>query len=107
MVVFIPRQRDCLDRHRYTPAMSRFGPRQSDLFALPAAPAVAAQNPLAELLALLASLRETETPPWPDAAAAMAEERRALGLARLAGPEGEEVARAILRETERLLATAG
>ena len=40
------------------------------------------------------------------AAATMAEERRALGLARLAGPEGEQLAAAILQETERLLTAA-
>jgi hypothetical protein len=34
----------------------------------------------------------------------MAEELRALGLARRAGPEGEALAAAILAETERLLA---
>ena len=36
----------------------------------------------------------------------MAEERRALGLARLAGPEGERLAAAILEETERLFVAA-
>jgi hypothetical protein len=36
----------------------------------------------------------------------MAEERRALGLARLAGPEGERLAAAILEETERLFTEA-
>jgi hypothetical protein len=34
----------------------------------------------------------------------VAEEHRALGLARRAGPEGEALAAAFLAETERLLA---
>ena len=53
---------------------------------------------------MLSALRAAEHPPWPDAAAAMTEERRALGLARLAGAEGQTLAAAILQETERLLA---
>ncbi|MBV9783605.1 MAG: hypothetical protein JO264_07265 [Acidisphaera sp.] len=91
----------------YNPAMSRFALRQSDLFAsagsAPEAPPCA---PVDELTALLERLRTAERLPWPDAAAAMAEEQRALGLARLAGSEGERLAAAILRETERLLAAA-
>ncbi len=87
--------------------MRRFGPSQPDLFAPAAAPPVAPPSaPLDELAALLAQLRAAERLPWPDAAATMAEERRALGLARLAGAEGERLAAAILQETERLFAAA-
>lgn len=78
---------------------------QPDLFASDE-PAVLppALDPVAELAALLARLRAATAPPWPDAAAAMAEEHRILGLARQAGAEGSELAAAILDETERLLA---
>jgi len=87
--------------------MHRFGPSQPDLFASATTRAAApASAPLAELAALLATLRAAERLPWPDAAAAMAEERRALGLARLAGAEGERLAAAILQETERLFAAS-
>ena len=87
--------------------MRRFAPSQSDLFAPTATPAAAPiREPLAELVDLLGSLRSAKRLPWPDAAATMAEERRALGLARLAGAEGERLAAAILHETERLLAAA-
>jgi hypothetical protein len=94
-------------RFRYTAAMRRFAPTQADLFA----PAIAteappARAPLAELTDLLAGLRAAERLPWPDAAAAMVEEHRVLGLARLAGAEGERLAAAILEETERLFAAA-
>ncbi|MGH7103872.1 MAG: hypothetical protein ACREFJ_15910, partial [Acetobacteraceae bacterium] len=65
--------------------------------------APAAPDPVAELAALLARLREAADPPWPDAAAAMAEEHRVLGLAGQAGAEGRRLAAAILDETERLL----
>ncbi|MBV8616554.1 MAG: hypothetical protein JOY66_22655 [Acetobacteraceae bacterium] len=85
--------------------MTRFAGSQPDLFAAPA-PAAAPEAPedaLAELSALLARVRGAERPPWPDAAAA-AEEHRALGLARRAGPEGAAMAAAFLAETERLLA---
>jgi hypothetical protein len=85
--------------------MSRFDASHPDLFAPVARPETAAEPPpLDQLNALLAMLRSAEHLPWPDAAATMAEERRALGLARLAGPEGEALAAAILEETERLLA---
>jgi hypothetical protein len=40
--------------------------------------------------------------PWVDAAAAMAEEHRALWLARQAGGEGARLAAASFQETERL-----
>ncbi len=87
--------------------MHRFAPRQRDLFTPDETqPALPACEPLAELSALLANLRAAERLPWPDAAAAMAEERRALSLARMAGAEGEKIAAAILMETERLLAAA-
>jgi hypothetical protein len=93
-------------RARYARPMSRFGGSQPDLFAAPAPEAVpeTPKDPLAELAALLARVRGAERPPWPDAAAAVAEEHRALGLARRAGPEGEALAAAFLAETERLLA---
>jgi hypothetical protein len=87
--------------------MRRFAPSQSDLFASTATPVtVPTRAPLAELAELLGNLRSAERLPWPDAAATMAEERRALGLARLAGADGERLAAAILQETERLLAAA-
>jgi hypothetical protein len=87
--------------------MRRFAPSHSDLFAPTTTQAVApTRAPLDELADLLGSLRAADRLPWPDAAATMAEERRALGLARLAGPEGEQLAAAILQETERLLAVA-
>jgi hypothetical protein len=91
----------------YTVGMRRFAPSQSDLFASTATPAaMPTRAPLTELAELLACLRSAERLPWPDAAATMAEERRALGLARLTGTEGERLAAAILQETERLLAAA-
>jgi hypothetical protein len=91
-------------RCRYSSVMSRFGPRQPDLFAT-ARPAAAkpTRAPLDELTELLANVRAADRLPWPDAAAVMAEERRVLGLAQIAGPRGLELAAAILQETERLL----
>jgi hypothetical protein len=85
--------------------MIRFDASHPDLFAPAARQAPAAEPPpLDQLNDMLAMLRAADHLPWPDAAATMAEERRALGLARLAGPEGEALAAAILEETERLLA---
>lgn len=85
--------------------MSGFDASHPDLFARAARPAAAAEAPpLDQLNDLLAMLRSAETLPWPDAAATMAEERRALGLARFADAEGAALAAAILQETERLLA---
>jgi hypothetical protein len=87
--------------------MHRFAPSQSDLLAPTATPAaVPTRAPLAELAELRGSLRAAARLPGPAAAATRAEERRALGLARLAGEEGERLAAAILEETERLLAAA-
>ena len=89
--------------------MRRFAPSQAELFApaAPIAPPVRPTDPpLVELSALLARLRASERLPWPDAAATMAEELHVLGLARLAGAEGKQLAAAILDETERLLAAA-
>lgn len=84
--------------------MPRFAP-QPDLFAPSvAAPESPPTDPLDELRALLASLREADHMPWPDAAAAMAAELHVLGLARSAGAAGQELAASILQETERLLA---
>jgi hypothetical protein len=89
----------------YTLVMRRFALNQTDLFAPVAkAPTAPERSPIAELTNLLSDLRAAERLPWPDAAATMAEERRALGLARLAGAEGAGLAVAILQETERLLA---
>lgn len=87
--------------------MRQFAPSQSDLFASAETQTAApTRAPLTELAELLGSLRSAERLPWPDAAATMAEERRALDLARLAGPAGEQLAAAILQETERLLTAA-
>lgn len=83
--------------------MSRFA-AHPDLFASPPAREPRAEEPIVELQALLDRLRAAQTLPWPDAAGAMAEELRALGLAQRAGPDGEALAAAILLETERLLA---
>ncbi len=77
---------------------------QPDLFAA-AEPGVTGPDPIATLTDLLARLRAATAPPWADAAAAMAEEHRILGLARQAGEEGSRLAAAILEETERLLST--
>ena len=57
-----------------------------------------------ELSALLARLRAAQTPPWPNLSAAIADEYRAIGLAREAGADGAALAAAIMNETERLLA---
>lgn len=85
--------------------MSRFAPTQADLFAAPPSPVEhePKTDPTAELTALLARLRDAETPPWPTLTAAIEEEYRALGLAREAGAEGAALAAAIMDETERLL----
>ena len=89
---------------RFAPAQpDLFGPAQPDMFTPP--PEESKTEPLEELAAMLDVLRGAERLPWPDAAAAMAEEHRVLGLARLAGPEGQRVAAAILEETERLFST--
>ncbi len=86
--------------------MTRFGPLQPDLFvSFNPSEAALARAPIDELMAMLAGLRTVDRLPWPDAAAAMAEEQRALGLARLAGPAGAGLVAAILQETERLLST--
>ena len=79
---------------------------QPDLFAAPEprpAPAPA-PDPLAALAEIHARLAAAPAPPWPNLSAAMAEEYRALALARQAGPEGAALAHAILQQTERLLA---
>jgi hypothetical protein len=87
--------------------MSRFAPAQPDLFGPPPAASAAPERaPMDELTALLRQLRAADRLPWPDAAAAMAEEHRALGLARLAGEEGRQLAAAIMEETERLFSVA-
>jgi hypothetical protein len=92
------------DMRRFAPSQpDLFAPRQPDLFAS-ATPPPPAQAPLDELADLLAMLRAADRLPWPDAATAMTEERRILGLARGAGPEGEKLAAAIMDETERLFA---
>ncbi len=86
--------------------MTRFGPAQSDLFAPPTPAPPPREDPIAELTALLTMLRAADCLPWPDAAATMEHERRALGLARLTGPEGKKLAAAIMDETERLFYAA-
>ncbi len=88
----------------YAVLMRRFA--HPDLFAHVPDPPPASPEPVSELTQLLAELRTAETLPWPDAAATMAVERRALGLARLAGAEGERLTAAIMKETERLLSAA-
>jgi hypothetical protein len=88
---------------RYTVVMSRFARSQPDLFApAPAAPAAPERPPLEELADLLSALRAADRLPWPDLSTAMAEEYRAIGLGRRAGPEGERLVSAIMDETERL-----
>jgi hypothetical protein len=90
---------------RYTAAMSRFAPGHPDLFASPATvsePAAPERPPLEELTGLLSMLRATDRLPWPDLSTAMAEEYRAIGLGRRAGPDGEKLVSAIMDETERL-----
>ena len=80
---------------------------QRDLFVEPRAKAQdASVPPLDELVVVLDHLSRASSPPWPDAAAAMAEEQRVLRLATLAGPSGKRLADAILVETERLLTLA-
>lgn len=87
--------------------MSRFAHSQPDLFApAPRAPAAPERAPLDELADLLAVLRAADRLPWPDVATAMAEERRAYSLGRLAGAEGARLATAIMEETERLFTAA-
>jgi hypothetical protein len=89
----------------YTATMSRFAPVHPDLFApLPTVPEPGAPErpPLEELTGLLSMLRATDRLPWPDLSTAMAEEYRAIGLGRRAGPDGEKLVSAIMDETERL-----
>jgi hypothetical protein len=90
-------------RTGYNGPMSRFAPSQTDLFA-PAQPSPTAPErpPLEQLAELLAALRQAERLPWPDLRTAMAEEYRAIGLGRRAGPEGERLVSAIMDESERL-----
>ena len=82
-------------------------PAQSDLFVRPAPEAVPPPvDPVSELKALLDKVQAASVLPWIDAAAAMAEEHRALWLAGQAGDEGERLAAAIFEETERLFSAA-
>jgi hypothetical protein len=91
---------------RFGPAQpDLFGPAQEDLLAVEAA-ADPPENSIGELQGLLAKLRVADRLPWPDVAAAMAEEQRVLGLARRAGAEGEALLEEIFAETERLFAAA-
>ena len=88
--------------------MPRFAPGQADLFA-PAVesapdPPPPTRPPLDELADLLAELRAAERLPWPSLSVAMAVEQRYLGLARIAGAEGQKLAAAIMDEAERLFA---
>jgi hypothetical protein len=90
-------------RFRYSRDMSRFARSQPDLFApAPQAAAEPDRPPLEELSELLSVLRGADRLPWPDLSTAMAEEYRAIGLGRRAGPEGERLVSAIMDETERL-----
>ena len=93
---------------RYTAAMPRFAPIQPDLFAPVAAPdpepPAPTRPPLDELADLLAELRAAERLPWPSLNVAAAVEQRYLGLARIAGAEGQKLAAAIMDEAERLFA---
>lgn len=75
---------------------------QPDLFAPASAPSAEETAPLDELRAILARVRTAERLPFVDAAAAMAEELRIVGLGRRAGAEGAALAAAILDELERL-----
>lgn len=88
--------------------MSRFAPGQADLFAPSVEPAPEppppARPPLEELAELLAELRAAERLPWPNLSVAMAVEHHYLGLARIAGAEGQQLAAAIMDEAERLFA---
>ena len=77
---------------------------QPDLFAAPESAPEPAPDPIAALIEMRDRLAAAPAPPWPSLSAAMAEEYRALGLARAAGPEGAALAAAILEQTERLLA---
>ena len=88
--------------------MSRFAASQSDLFApSPVAkpPEPPPVDPIAELNAMLEHLKALDAMPWGTISAAMQEEYRALWLAKQAGPDGADLARAVGDEFERLLAT--
>jgi hypothetical protein len=85
---------------RYSRPMPRVA--QADLFAPSPAPTADEPPPLEELRAILARVRAADRLPFADAAAAMAEELRVVGLSRRAGPEGAALASAILDEMERL-----
>src|SRR4051812_48571559 len=88
---------DVAPARRYPSGMPRVA--QPDLFAAPPGPPSPPEpDPILELPRPLARVRTAESLPWPDAAATMAEEHRALGLARIAGPEGERLAEAIMIE---------
>ncbi len=86
--------------------MSRFIPGQADLFTAAPPPPEAAppQDPVVELNAMLIRLRATNAVPWPTISAAMQEEYRALWLAKQAGPAANELATAVSKEFERLMA---
>jgi hypothetical protein len=92
----------------YTAAMPRFAPSQPDLFVPTATPAPEppppTRSPLDELADLLAELRAADRLPWPNLTVAAAVEQRYLGLARIAGAEGQKLAAAIMDEAERLFA---
>ena len=86
--------------------MPRFALAQADLFAPAAAsePPSFGRPPLDQLADLLAELRAAERLPWPNLTVAAAVEQRYLGLARIAGAEGQKLAAAIMDEAERLFA---
>jgi hypothetical protein len=89
-----------------SPQPDLFTPVPRDLFA-PCAPEPAPKlDPLRELRTLLDKVQTASVLPWQDAAAAMAEEHRALWLAKQAGDEGAKLAAAIFEQTERLFSAA-
>ena len=92
---------------RFAPGQADlFAPARPDLFAGPVPPAPPERPPLEQLAEVLAFLRAAQRLPSPDVPTAMAEEQRVLGLARLAGADGERLATLIMDESERLFAAA-
>ncbi|HVC59126.1 MAG TPA: hypothetical protein VND19_02030 [Acetobacteraceae bacterium] len=87
------------DPHRESPSLGCAG------LARRRRAASAARPPLDELAGLLAELRAAERLPWPDRTVAAAVEQRYLGIARIAGAEGQKLAASIMDEAERLFAT--
>ncbi|HEV2364725.1 MAG TPA: hypothetical protein VGS12_11080 [Caulobacteraceae bacterium] len=78
---------------------------QADLFAAAPPEPATILDPIAELVAMLQELRAAAAHPWTPLSEAMQREYRAQALGRLARPEGEELAAAIMVESERLFAS--